>query len=51
MALTLAEKNFGVDSVVAYELAKYSDILRKYLKIPENEDICVGIAIGYENDN
>ena len=51
MALMLAAKNYGVDSVVAYELAKYPDILRKYAKIPENEDICVGIALGYENDN
>ena len=46
----LAAKNYGVDSVVAYELAKYPDVLRKYAKIPENEDICVGIALGYEKD-
>ena len=46
MALMLAAKNYGIDSVVAYELAKYPDVLRKYAKIPENEDICVGIALG-----
>ena len=51
MALMLAAKDYGVDSVVAYELAKYPDVLRKYAKIPENEDICVGIALGYENDD
>ena len=50
MGLMLAAKNYGVDSVVAYELAKYPDVLRKYAKIPENEDICVGIALGYEKD-
>ena len=51
MALMLAAKDYGVDSIVAYELAKYPDVLRKYAKIPENEDICVGIALGYENDD
>ena len=51
MALMLAAKDLGVDSVVAYELAKYPDVLRQYVKIPENEDIAVGIALGYENDN
>ena len=51
MSLMLAAKDYGVDSVVAYELAKYPDVLRKHAKIPENEDICVGIALGYENDD
>jgi nitroreductase len=51
MALMLAAKDQGVDSVVAYELAKYPDVLRKYVKIPDTEDICVGIALGYENDD
>ena len=51
MSLMLAAKDYGVDSVVAYELAKYPDVLRKYAKIPENEDICLGIALGYENDD
>ena len=51
MALMLAAKDLGVDSVVAYELVKYPDVLRQYVKIPENEDIAVGIALGYENDN
>ena len=51
MALMLAAKDLGVDSVVAYELAKYPDVLRKYVKIPETEDIAVGIALGYESDD
>jgi len=51
MALMLAAKDHGVDSVVAYELAKYPDILRKYAKIPDNEDIAIGIALGYEADD
>ena len=51
MALMLAAKDLGVDSVVAYELVKYPDVLRKYVKIPDDEDIAVGIALGYENDD
>ena len=51
MALMLAAKDLGVDSVVAYELVKYPDVLRKYVKIPDDEDIVVGIALGYENDD
>ena len=26
----------------------YPDVLRKNMKIPENEDIVIGIALGYE---
>ena len=51
IALMLAIKNYGIDSVVTYELAKYLDVLRKYAKIPENEKICVWIALGYEDKN
>ena len=51
MALMLAAKDHGVDSVVAYELAKYPDVLRKYAKIPDTEDIAIGIALGYETDD
>ena len=51
MALMLAAKDQGVDSVVAYELTKYPDILRKHVKIPDGEDIAIGIALGYETDD
>ena len=51
MALMLAAKDHGVDSVVAYELAKYPDVLRQYAKIPDSEDIAVGIALGYETED
>ena len=40
-----------VDSVVAYELTKYPDVLRKNVNIPDTEDIAVGIALGYETDD
>ena len=51
MALMLAAKDLGVDSVVAYELTKYPDVLRKNVNIPDTEDIAVGIALGYETDD
>lgn len=51
MSLTLAAKDYGIDSITAYELIKYPDILRKNLKVPDNEDVIIGIALGYENDN
>jgi len=34
----------------AYELVKYPYIIRDNLSIPEDEDIIMGIALGYESD-
>ena len=51
MAILLAAKYHGVDSLIAYESIKYPDIIRKYCKVPDNEDIIIGIALGYEDDN
>ena len=51
MSIMLAAKDFGVDSIVAYELIKYPDVLRNSCKIPENEDIIIGIALGYEEND
>ena len=34
----------------AYELVKYPYILRENLPIPEDEDMVMGIALGYESD-
>ena len=51
MSILLAAKSHGVDSLVAYECVKYPDVLRKFLKVPENENIVIGIALGYEDDN
>jgi len=49
MSIMLAAKEKGIDSVPAYEAIKYPDIIRKYTKVPENEDIIIGIALGYED--
>jgi len=49
MSIMLAAKGKGIDSVPAYEAIKYPDIIRKYIKVPEDEDIIIGIALGYED--
>ena len=48
MSIMLAAKDYGVDSIPAYTTIMYPDVLRKNLNIPENEDIVIGIALGYE---
>ena len=48
MAIMPAAKDHGVDSIPAYFNIMYPDILRKYLKISDKEDIVIGIALGYE---
>lgn len=47
ISLMLAAKDAGVDSVPAYEFVKFPDALRGILGIPENEDIIMGIGLGY----
>ena len=51
MSIVLSAKSHGIDSLVAYECIKYPDVLRKLCKIPDNEKIIIGIALGYEDDN
>ena len=51
MAIMLAAKDHGVDSIPAYMTIMYPDVLRKHLKISDKEDIVIGIALGYENDD
>ena len=49
MSIMLAAIEHDVDSVPAYQAIKYPDVLRKHLKIPDDEDIVIGIALGYED--
>ena len=49
MSVMAAAKENGVDSVPAYEAIKYPDIIRKYMKVSDDEDIIIGIALGYED--
>ena len=50
MTVMAAAKEYGIDSVPAYQAIKYPDILRKNMKIPNDEDIVIGIALGYKDD-
>ena len=49
MSIIASAKENGIDSVPAYETIKYPDILRKYMNISDDEDIIIGIALGYED--
>lgn len=49
--ILLSASNRGIGSIVAYAIAKYPDIIRKYLEIPKDEDIATGIAIGFEDES
>lgn len=51
MSIMLSATDREVDSIVAYELIKYPDVLRQYANIPEDEDIIIGIALGYEEND
>jgi len=51
MSILLAAKSHGVDSLVAYESVKFPDIIRKNCKVQDDEDIVIGIALGYEDES
>ena len=48
MAIMLAAKDRGIDSIPTASVIRYPEPLRKILKIPDDEDVIVGIALGYE---
>jgi nitroreductase len=48
--IMLAAKDNGLDTVPAYNLVAYPDILRKELNIPSDFLIVIGIAIGYRDN-
>ncbi|MBR7069633.1 MAG: nitroreductase [Oxalobacter sp.] len=49
--LMLSAANKGIDSIPAYEFVKYPDMVRRYLGIPENELVAIGVGLGYVSDN
>ena len=51
MAICLAAKSHGIDSVIANSTVLYPDVVRKYAKIPDDEFVVMGIALGYEDNN
>ncbi len=51
MALVLSATEHGLDSIVSYASVKYPEILRKYLPISDDENIVIGIGLGYRDEN
>ncbi|AWV72885.1 nitroreductase [Latilactobacillus curvatus] len=49
-SILLAAANEQVDTIPAYETAKYPDAVRKAIGIPENELLIGGIAMGYRSE-
>ncbi len=49
--LMLAAKDHGVDSIPAYEIVKFPAELRPLLSVPEDEEIVMGIALGYADED
>lgn len=50
-SLMLASKNLGIDSIPAYNIVRYPDVLREIMAIPADQVIVMGIALGYATDN
>ena len=40
----------GIGTMSAYETVKYPDIVRKWMEIPDEESVAMGIALGYADD-
>lgn len=49
--LMLAACDRGIGSTPAHEIVKYPDEVRKYMNIPDDEIVAMGIALGYETDD
>lgn len=47
--LMLAANNRGLSIMPAHAFVKYPEVIRKYLDIPEDETIGIGIGLGYPN--
>ena len=50
-AIVLSAADRGISSIVAYAFTKYPDVVRKYLPIPDSEDIMIGIGLGYPDQS
>ena len=47
--LMLEANNRGLSTMPAHAFVKYPEVIRKYLDIPEDETIGIGIGLGYPN--
>ncbi|GGE37509.1 nitroreductase [Streptococcus himalayensis] len=49
--LMLSAQNKGIDSIVAYELIRFPSLIKQEMGIPDEENIAIGIALGYKDDH
>lgn len=49
--LMLSATNKGIASIPAYEFVKFPDMIRKHLGIPNDEQLAIGVGLGYASDN
>lgn len=47
--LMLSANNRGLSTMPTHAFVKYPEVIRKYLDIPEDETIGIGIGLGYPN--
>ena len=47
--ILLSAASRGIDSIISYAIVKYPDVIRKHFPISENEEISIGIGLGYED--
>lgn len=48
--LMSAATEYGVDSIPAYVIVKHPHIIRRNIDVPDDEDLIMGIALGYSSD-
>jgi len=49
--LMLSATRWGIGTIPAYALVAHLDILKKELRIPDDQEIVVGIAMGYPDES
>lgn len=50
-SLMLSARDHGVDTMAAYEIVKYPRAIRQAVGIPEDEEIVMGIGLGYADES
>ncbi len=51
MAIMLAAKDQGIDSMPAYQFVSFPEEVRRYTDIDDNEKLIMGIGLGYRDTN
>ena len=49
-SLMLSAREHGVDSVIAYEFVRYPEEARKFMGIPDDAAVVIGIGLGYADE-